>query len=127
VTVDSDLRGVSLLPAYKTMKGVVAEFDCPERFRSAFPVITHYLGEHYDFGGLFLLAGPALLWRWLRIKIRHPLRHTNEVKCSELVALVMKGAGLPGTGEWDAEVITPDDLFKYCSGSDLFSSSRPVG
>jgi len=126
VTVDSDLRGVHLMPAFKTKTGVVAEFDCPEQARVSLSVVTRYLGERYDFGGLFLLAWPILLWRWLHLKVRHPVRRTHEVKCSELAALVLKEAQLPGTAEWDPEILTPADILRYCNGSDLFPASRPA-
>lgn len=122
VTVDSDLRGVQLLPAFRTRKDVVAEFTCPEHVEAALPVVTRYLGSRYDFGGLVLISIPVLLWRWFGVRMRHPLRRTKEVKCSELVALLLKRAGLPGTSRWDPENITPGDLLRYCSTSDFFTT-----
>ena len=127
VTVDADIRGVALMPAYKTRNNVVAEFSCPEHVRQVLPSVTRYLGERYDFAGLVWAVWPAVLWRWLRVKVKHPLRHTKEVKCSELVSTLFKEAKLPGTAEWDPEMVSPGDLLKYCSLSDQFIVVRPVG
>jgi len=73
-----------------------------------------WLGESYDFGGLFGMAF-VLLGRWLRRKVRNPLHDSRAIFCSEANTLVLQASGYPGADVLDPTETSPADLLEFMS------------
>lgn len=71
-----------------------------------------WLGEHYDFAGLFG-ASVVILGRWLRRKWRNPFGSPKSMFCSEAVVRVMQASKFPGAEGLDPEATTPQDLLDF--------------
>lgn len=67
------------------------------------------LGARYDFPGLFGAALP-FIGRWFKMKWRNPFRGAQALFCSEVVALVLKWSGTPGTARLSADDSSPASL-----------------
>jgi hypothetical protein len=71
-----------------------------------------WLGESYDFGGLFGSAF-VLLGRWLRRKWANPWASCKSMFCSEAVARILQAAKYPGSSVFVPEATTPQDLLDF--------------
>lgn len=71
-----------------------------------------WLGESYDFGGLFGSAF-VLLGRWLRRKWANPWASAHAMFCSEAVVRVLQAAKYPGSSAFDPEATSPQDLLDF--------------
>jgi len=112
---EADARGILVRTAKNGRKDtvVVKEYECLFNIGPGFHAVAKYLGQPYDYKGLFLIWWATIAWRWFRRKLQ--FRSTKNVKCSEFVAKMIKFCNLPGSEDFDTELITPKDLEKYCS------------
>jgi hypothetical protein len=76
-----------------------------------------WLGESYDFGGLFGMAF-VLLGRWLRRKYANPLHDSRALFCSEANTLVLQASGYPGADGLAPTETSPEDLFLFMKGAE---------
>jgi hypothetical protein len=53
-----------------------------------------HFGERYDYQGLVVFGLLLLCWRYLKLKVRHPLRSYKGLFCSEYLALVLNGINI---------------------------------
>jgi hypothetical protein len=73
---------------------------------------VHWLGERYDFAGLFGSAF-VMLGRWLKRKWRNPLDAPKSMFCSEAVTRVLQASAYPGAEALDSSATTPQDLLVF--------------
>lgn len=76
-----------------------------------------WLGEHYDYGGLFGMA-IVMLGRWLRRKWRNPWESPRAMFCSEAVVYVLQASGYDGSSKLDASTTSPEDLMEFFKNQD---------
>jgi hypothetical protein len=70
-----------------------------------------YVGKKYDFQGFFLFALLLLIYRWFRVKLKHPSLTSKAQHCSELAGHVI----LPILGSSrDPQWIHPEELLSIC-------------
>ena len=112
--VEATAGGVRAVPAWKSRVNVVEEYECQFDGYKVLPLLAPYVGQNYDYVGLLGLGWWLLFNRWLRIKIRYPLHDSAAQKCSELIAIFFKWANLRGTENWFPELVTPEQLRRFC-------------
>ncbi len=73
--------------------------------------MIHKLGEEYDFAGLIGQGWVVFMKRWMKRKVKNPLRSANRMWCSEAIVLAMrKSPGYNRALLVDPEVSTPGDV-----------------
>ena len=87
---------------------------------------TRWLGERYDFAGLFG-AIFVLLGRWLRRKWRNPLASAKAMFCSEAVVRVLQSAQYPGASVFDPASTTPQDLLDFFARTGMVETKYARG
>jgi hypothetical protein len=112
--IEASLPGVIQIPAKKARHNIVAEYLCLFDANAPLKAMADYVGEMYDFEGIFILGWILLMKRWFGKKIRHPLSGPKSQFCSELVARFFQAAKLDGADKWNPEMITPEFLMEYC-------------
>jgi len=114
--------GARKVQAYKARHNVAAEFVCKVDMRPGLIGAARYVGDAYDYPGAVVLGILALLWRWFRIKLRQPLRHSKAQFCSEFVARVLMAVPEVQVSNWDPEQAGPDRILRFCRRKpELFS------
>lgn len=83
-------RGVRAVPQKKRIWRKRFLVNHPQIWNALRATATHF-GERYDYQGLVVFGLFILCWRYLRLKIRHPLRSYKGLFCSEFMALVLNG------------------------------------
>jgi hypothetical protein len=73
---------------------------------------VRWLGESYDFAGLFGSV-VVMLGRWLKRKWRNPLDRAQSMFCSEAVVRVLQASLYPGSEKFDPSATTPQDLLDF--------------
>jgi len=68
-----------------------------------------WLGESYDFVGLFSTFF-VIVGRWLKRKVKNPGQSSRAMFCSEAVTRVIQASEYPGTVDLDPASVTPQDL-----------------
>lgn len=111
---ESTKGGVRKIPGWKARKHVFAEFQCTFPARAGLIGISKYIGEEYDYTGAVILGTIFLLWRWFKVKVKHPLRSSKAQFCSELVCRFFQESQIQGTEEWDPEKSDPGTLYRFC-------------
>jgi len=115
---EATVGGTRMIRADRVNHHVVAVYECRFNAQDALQAISGYIGDTgFDYPGLVSLAVPKLVWRWFRKKVRNPIHNNPGMFCSELVATMLMAAKLPGTENWIAEEITPEDILKYCENT----------
>jgi len=109
--------GVRKVPGWKARHNVYAEFRCKFETKPGFAAVSKYLGEEYDYTGAVALGLLALLWRWFRVKVRHPFRSSKAQFCSEFVTHWLQGCEVEHTARWDVERSGPGRLYRFCGRS----------
>jgi len=71
-----------------------------------------WLGESYDFTGLFGMVF-VMLARCLGRKWRNPLRAAHTMFCSEAIVYVLQAANYPGAAELEPADTSPEDLAEF--------------
>lgn len=71
-----------------------------------------WLGEHYDYGGLFGMA-IVMVGRWLRRKWRNPWQNARAMFCSEAVVYVLQASGYEGADRLSPSETSPEDLMTF--------------
>jgi len=71
-----------------------------------------WLGEHYDYGGLFGMA-VVVVGRWLRRRWRNPWESSRAMFCSEAVVYVLQASGYEGADGLVPSTTSPEDLLRF--------------
>lgn len=119
----STAGGVQFTPRPKELKGctVVAEYKVVPYVEPGLRKAISYVGDKYDYLGLFGYAWVIALWRLFKKKVRNPLASPRSMVCSEFVAsLDRTGKYLPEFAELDPEKTHPEHLRKICESSKNF-------
>jgi hypothetical protein len=117
--------GVRKVPASKARKHVHSEFIVKFDPTPGFVAVRKYFGAEYDYVGAAILGFLALLWRWFRVKVRHPLRASKAQFCSEFVSRLLMGVDAVQVSDWDPEKSGPDRLLRFLRRHpELFHSVR---
>jgi hypothetical protein len=103
--------GFKITPFSHYEKSLVAIYTPKYPIDVGLKKAVDWLGEGYDYGGLFGMAWVEL-GRWLKRKWRNPWRDSKTMFCSEAVARIMD-SGYPGTKGWDAQSIDPEMLIEF--------------
>ena len=106
--------GVRKVPTRKARHHVYTEFVCRFDARPGLVGAAKYVGDEYDYSGAVILGVLALLWRWFKVKLRRPLRHSKAQFCSEFVARVLMGVKEVDVSDWDPEQADPDRMLCFC-------------
>jgi hypothetical protein len=72
-------------------------------------IMESYLGEAYDYGGLFGAIFPQV-GRWFKRKWKNPFANPKATICSEFVTLALQEADIQGAWKLDPPATTPQDL-----------------
>ena len=102
---------------YETFKkghDIVAVLDTAFPLDSGVRTAAAWLGERYDYLGLFGSAF-VMLGRWMKRKWKNPLDEPHAMFCSEAVAFIIKESGYPGSESMDPSSTTPQDLMDFLS------------
>jgi len=73
---------------------------------------VRWLGEGYDFAGLFGSAF-VMLGRWFKRKWRNPWDRPHSMFCSEAVVRILQASQYPGSEKFDPAATTPQDLLDF--------------
>lgn len=76
------------------------------------PAAFDWLGERYDYAGLFGMA-VVEFGRLLRRHWRNPWQSPRALFCSESVVKVLQAAKYPGAEHLDAASTSPEDLLEF--------------
>jgi len=115
--------GVQKVPAeqlkavWSSWVGYSCEIDLTPGIRTN----RSYVGTGYDFVSLGGHILRLMTWWLLGRRILNPSRDASKVTCSEFVARILKGAGVPGTEEWDPETMDSGALQSFCETSPYFT------
>lgn len=115
MVMEATETGFRLIP-YENFKAegndVVAVVEPPYPLDDGVHQAARWLGEKYDFAGLFGSIF-VMFGRWLRRKWRNPFAGARSMFCSEAVVRVMQAARFPGSEAFDPEATTPQDLLDF--------------
>lgn len=115
MVMEATETGFRLIP-YDNFKAegndIVTVLEPPYALDVGVQQAARWLGESYDFAGLFGSV-LVLLGRWLKRKWRNPVASSKSMFCSEAVVRVMVAASYPGAEAFDPEGTTPQDLLDF--------------
>jgi len=115
MVMEATETGFRLIP-YTNFKAegndIVAVLDPAHPLDAGVRQAALWLGERYDFTGLFGSAF-VLLGRWLKRKWRNPFDAPQSMFCSEAVTRVLQAAAYPGAQNLDPAATTPQDLLDF--------------
>jgi hypothetical protein len=104
---------VSLTPAERSRHNIVTEFECLFDGKFGLQGIREEIGRWYDFELLLGLGIVALLWRWLKIKVRRPFGSAQGTICSELAGKFFKASKIKDSESIDLHKFTPELSLEY--------------
>jgi len=108
--IEAELRGVWTRPSYqrKWLHEFEVLYDVSEDMRKA----QRFIGDNYDFKGIFVFGWLLLFWRLFKVRLRRPWASSKGQLCSELVSRMI----LPQTGSMIAnpQWTTPQELYNIC-------------
>jgi len=104
--------GFKITPFSRYESSLVAIFTPKYSIEVGLRKSVDWLGEGYDYAGLFGMAWVEL-GRWLKRKWRNPWRDSKTMFCSEAVARIMIDSDYPGTKGWDPQSIDPEMLLDF--------------
>lgn len=100
--------------AFKSRNDIVALIEPPQSIFPGIQKATTWLGENYDYFGLFGSA-VVIFGRWLKRKWKNPLNGAHSMFCSEAVVYVLQASDYPGAADLDPSSTTPQDLMDFLS------------
>lgn len=112
MVMEATQGGFRIVPFTHYENSIVKIVEPRYSFETGFNNAIDWLGEGYDYAGLFGMAWVEL-GRWLGRKWRNPLRSGTTMFCSEVVARVMLESEYPGTEGWDPQSIDPEMLIEF--------------
>jgi hypothetical protein len=71
-----------------------ALYEMPADLTAALHKNAQWLGAAYDVGGLLGMAWVMVVWNWFKHRVRNPLNSRGAWFCSEIVAQMLRDAGL---------------------------------
>lgn len=86
-------KGVRALPQKKRVWRKRFRVEHPQIWEALRAEAEHF-GEQYDYAGLVVLGLLLICWRWLKLRVRHPLRSFSGLMCSEYLAMVIRRLGI---------------------------------
>lgn len=104
---------MTTMSRFKTKNTVVALMEPVVPLDRGLKRAVSWLGESYDYTGLFGMAYVIMLGRWLRRKVKNPGHNPHAVFCSEAVAMVLQESRYPGADELNPSETTPGDLYEF--------------
>jgi hypothetical protein len=116
LVMEASEMGFRLVPfeSFKKKNTIVALFDPVVPLESGVKEAATWLGESYDFLGLFG-ALFVILGRWLKRKWKNPFHSSKSMFCSEAVVRVLQSVAYPGTEGMNPDSVTPQDLLDLLS------------
>jgi len=114
MVAEARIGGVRMVPSIRARHHVVAEYRCQFGARTGLAAISDEMGKRYDYEGLFVIAWALMLKEWFRVKVTRWRWRTAAVKCSELVAIFLREAGVAVAGDLPPELTTPEDIRDFC-------------
>jgi hypothetical protein len=117
--IEAAFNGVICKPSVDRYKYTfLLRYDAEAELKAA----ASYIGERYDYRGLFFFAFILIAWNFFKIKLRKPFTSSKGKICSELASYFINGRVEIENPQW----ISPDDLLKIClSRPDLFQNVNP--
>ena len=112
MVLESTQGGYKTTPFENYKSSLIAEFTPKYDIEVGLAKSIDWLGEGYDYKGLFGMAWVEL-GRWLRRKWVNPWRGADTMFCSEAVARVLIESRYPGTKGWDPQSIDPEMLQRF--------------
>jgi hypothetical protein len=85
-------KGVRAIPQKKRIWRKRFRIEHPKIWEAMRATSSHF-GEQYDYQGLVVIGLLLICWRYLKLKVRHPLRTYKGLFCSEYLAMVLNGIG----------------------------------
>jgi hypothetical protein len=114
MVAEARIGGVRMVPSIRARHHVVAEYRCKFGARAGLAAISDEMGARYDYEGLLVIAWALMLKEWFRVKVTRIRWQTSSVKCSELIAIFLRAAGVAVEGELPPELTTPEDIRDFC-------------
>jgi hypothetical protein len=115
VMIEAHWNGLRVLDFEQWLRNpdnlIIALIEPRVDLTKGFEALVPYLGQPYDFGGLFGMVF-VYIGRWFKQKWNNPWDSHKALFCSESVAQVLTWAQYPG---WTAkqEMVSPDDLYDF--------------
>ena len=113
---NADAHGVRVLPrsAMPLLGEPHVEYRCKFDISQGLARSRDFVGRPYDYVSLLVGHPIKLLAYYLTgVEVLNPVRDASRFTCSEFVAVVLKAAELPGTGDMDPESETPASPMHY--------------
>lgn len=73
-----------------------------------------WLGQNYDFGGLFGSA-IVIIGRWFKRRWKNPWQSSKALFCSEYIVRWLQESDVPGAEDMDPSATNPEDLLDFLS------------
>jgi len=107
---EAAVKGVRTVPQNNRKWKYIYEvkYDATKDVRAA----HQFIGQSYDFAGFFLFGWILLLWKLLKVKVKHPFRKTKGQFCSEFLGFII-AQELPEEIP-DTQWTTPQELVEIC-------------
>jgi hypothetical protein len=114
MVLQATIGGFNLLTYSKYAKSnhVVKIVDLAHPVDVGLKEASLWLGERYDYGGLFGSAF-VLLGRWFKRKWSNPWDNSDAMFCSEAIVRVLQASNYPGSQGLDPSAVTPQDLLVF--------------
>ena len=116
VIVHASLGGVRMLPRDRFEHGntIVGEYRVKPDVSEGVNHTLSFLGEKYDYLGLFGFLKVELWKRWFHKKVRNPWASAKSLVCSELIVHLAHAGKIPEWEGFDPESVTPAELMAEC-------------
>ena len=112
MVMEATQGGFKITPFSQYEPSIVAIYTPKYPIDTGLKVAIDWLGEGYNYEGLFGMAWVEL-GRWLKRKWRNPWRSSTTMFCSEAVARIMKDSSYPGTEGWEVQSVDPEMLIEF--------------
>lgn len=114
MVIEATETGVVMTPfdVFSVRNDVVEILTPRISLHSGLKTAGQWLGESYDFTGLFGTA-IVLLGRWFKRRWKNPFNNAKAMFCSEFVVRVLQESGYPGSECLDPSATTPQDLREF--------------
>lgn len=112
--------GFKITPFSRYEKSLVAIFVPKYPIDVGLKKAVDWLGEGYDYEGLFGMAWVEL-GRWLKRKWHNPLHNSKTMFCSEAVVRILQDSSYPGADKFDPASTDPEMLLEFFEKEQLSS------
>jgi hypothetical protein len=112
MVMEATQGGYRIVPFEHYKNSLVAIFTPKHSIDVGLAKSVDWLGENYDYKGLFGMAWVEL-GRWLKRKWRNPWQSSTSMFCSEAVVRVLQGSSYPGAEQFDPGSTDPETLLRF--------------